>query len=496
MPAKRSPKKSRIIRPAADASLGLPTNAKQALAAMDAQALDAFRNVAARMGQGTPSLGEGAEYELIRWTNDYWLMITMFRNHWLSRRIVEGPAKDMCKAWPRLQCEVDPKQIKLFDRTIQRTFTPKRVQKAITWARLFGGAGALMVIDGHEDILEEPLDLDDVNPGSYKGLIVFDRWSGITPENELNDDINSPVDFGLPKYYQVKTMEGDAFRVHASRILRFTGPEVPQPELQASMLWGVSVLEPAYETIRKCDNLSWSILQLSFRAQILAMTNPDLASLISGVGVSGKAAELAAKKLQVQNELLSNQSMLVMGKDATLQTHQASFSGLSEIYQEFKMDLAGAADYTVTRLFGRTSTGLGQSNDQDERMYEDKIAQHQNDEVRPQLDKLYPVVAMSEWGEVPDDLDFMFPSIRVLTEKEKAELAKDAGELIVSLYSSGIISQKTAMLEIKQLSDVTGIGTNIQPEDIEAADDTATPQLELAGAGKDEDATLPSGDED
>jgi phage-related protein (TIGR01555 family) len=487
--------KSKLKTAANDTNIGLPKTKRAEKAGMDARALDAFTNVPARMGFGTASLAEGADYEMNRLTNNYWLMNVLFRNQWLARRIVEGPAKDMCKAWPRLQCEVDPKEIKKFDRTIQRTFTPKRIQKAIVRARLFGGAGALMVLDGHEDYLDEPLDLDDVTPGSYKGLIVFDRWSGITPEDEINDDYNSPVDFGLPKYYQVRGYDGASFRVHCSRILRFTGPEVPPPEEQTCMSWGISVLELVFEEMRKRDNMSWSILSLMFRAQILAMTNPNLAGLISGVGSSGAAATLAAKQLELQNELMSNQSLLVMGKDSKLETHQYTFAGMAEIYNEFRKDLAGCADYTVTRLFGTTITGLGQGNDQDERIYEEKIAGHQNDEMRPQLDKLYPVVCMSEWGEVPDDLDFVFPSIRVLTEKEKAELAKDAGEAILSFYNAGVISQKTALLEAKQLSDVTGIFSNIQPEDIDAADDKPTPQLELAGAGK-EDGTLPTGDDE
>jgi phage-related protein (TIGR01555 family) len=485
---------SRIKKPvlktqANDNNIGLPKTKKAAkAAAADAAVMDAFRNVPARMGQGTPSLGQAAEYVMERWTNDYWLMLTLFRNHWISRKIVEGPAKDMTKAWPRLQTEMNPKLIQKFDRTIQRTFTPKRIQRAITWARLFGGAGALMVIDGHEDILDKQLDLDDVNPGSYKGLIVFDRWSGITPGNELNDDLDSPVDFGLPKFYTVKGQNGDSFEVHSSRILRFTGPEVPNPEFQASMMWGISVLEVAYEEIRKRDNLSWAILQLMFRAQILTMVNPNLASLISGVGASGQAATLAATQLQAQNELMSNQSLLVLPKDGSLQSHQYTFGGVSEIYQQFQMDISGAADYTVTRLFGRTATGLSQGNDADERIYEEKIAQHQNDEVRPQLDKLYPIIAMSEWGEVPDDLDFTFPSIRVLTEKEKAELAKDGSEAILAFYNGGVISQKTALLELKQQSDVTGIGTNVTDADIKAANDQVIDPMEVAAAGAKDDS--------
>ncbi|CAK9250010.1 unnamed protein product [Sphagnum jensenii] len=272
----------------------------------------------------------------------------------------------------RLKSDIDPKLISKFDRTIQRTYTPTRIQKSLKWARLFGGAGALMVIDGHEEILDEPLDLDTIAPGSYKGLIVFDRWSGIYPDGSIATNINSPVDFGQPEYYVVNGPEqSDSFRIHHSRILKFCGPDVPYPEYTANQYWGISELEICYEEIRKRDNMSWSILQLLFRAQILTQKNPQLAQLLSG---------------------------------------------------------ANASANRMTR---------------DIRIYEQDVAQKQTDELEPNLHKLYPVVCMSEFGEVPDDLDIEFPSVRVLTEEEKSTLAKDSGTLIIDMFNAGLISQKT-----------------------------------------------------
>lgn len=445
-------------------------------------AFDSFRNAPARLGLDTPSLAESAEYQLVRYSNDYWLMVTMFRNHWISRRIIEKPAQDMCKAFPRLVCELKPDQIASFDRTIAKTQTRARLQMAITWARLFGGAGALMVIDGQENMLDEPLDLDSINPGTYKGLIVFDRWSGISPSDETVDDVNYITDFGLPMYYDVRTEDSAMFRVHHSRILRFTGPQVPQPEFQAQLKWGISEIEPIYDELRKRDNMSWSILNLLFRAQLIGQKNPELAQLLSGAASTKEALLRFQQRMQAQNELLSNQSMMIVGDDGEIFTHSYSFAGVSEIYQQFQMDISGAARMPVSILFGRTATGLGQSNDADIRIYEQDIAQKQNEEMRPQLDKLLPVICMSEFGEVPDDLDYIFPSIRVLTEEQKADLAQKATEAILGPYEAGITSQKIVLQDLKQLSDKTDIGSNITDEFINAADDQANVPLQIEAA--------------
>jgi hypothetical protein len=438
----------------------------------DAVGTDAFTNYLARMGYESPSVAEGADYTLVRWSLNYWLMVTLFRNHWIARKGVEIPAADACKAWPRLKCSLTPQEIQSFERTLNRTLTKQKVKRAITWARLYGGAGALIVIDGHENQLDEPLEVDEVNPGTFKGLIVFDRWSGISPKNVINTDINDPVRFGLPEYYTVCGTNYQAmFDVHASRILRFTGPEVPTPEYQAQSYWGISVLELAMEELKKRDNASWNILQLMFRAQILTQVNPELAQVVSGLGASQMAAQKYYQIMEAQNQLISNQSMLVLPKDGKLESHQYTFGGISDVLDRFEVSVSGAFEIPYSKMFGRNVSALGTVNEADERNYEERIAQYQHDDMKPQLDMLYPIMCMSEFGEIPDDLDFVFPSIRVLSEKEKAELAQTGTEAIVGPFSAGLVSQRTAVMELKALSDKTEIYTNISAEDIDNATD-------------------------
>lgn len=432
---------------------------------------DAFTNAAARMGWGTPSVAEAADYNLVRLSYDYWLLITLYRNHWISRRIVDGPAQDMVRAWPKLTSDVAPDDLSRIDRALRKTGTRSQVLKTLQWARLFGGAGALIVIDGQENQLDEPLDLDNIEPGAYRGLLPFDRWTGINPAGSVCTDISRPLAFNLPEYYEVHSPSGgDSYRVHPSRILRFSGPTVPAPEHQAQQYWGISVLEPAYEEIRKRDNMSWNLLSLSFRSSIIAIRWKDMAQALSGAGMSTKALEAFHSRMEAVNQLLSNQNLLVLPDDGGLEHVNYSPSGWDGIYGMFQMDVAGASGYTVTRLFGRTITGLAQSNDADERLYEERVAMEQDESLRPQLEKLYPVICMSALGEVPDDLDFTFPSVRVLTEEEKSKLSSDTMASIVALGNAGYLTKVQALKEIKQQSDVTGFGTNITDEDIEQAE--------------------------
>jgi hypothetical protein len=442
--------------------LGINPNASGA-------AFDAFVNAPARLGAGMPNLAEGADYILQRLTFDYWLLITLYENHWIVRRIVDTPAKDMIRAWPKVNTDADPKDLDRISKLIRKTCTADRITQTIQWARLFGGAGALIVIDGHENQLDEPLNLKDIEIGAYKGLIPFERWTGIHPSLEICTDITRPTDFNLPEFYEV-TARDKSFKVHASRILRFTGPQVPTPEREAYSMWGISVMAPVYEELRKRDNLSANLVSLTFRAQILGMVMPELAQMLSGASMTGAAAQQFHGRMEAFNQLLSNQSLALLPKDGSLQSTNWSASGFAELYAQFQMDIAGAAEIPVTRLFGRTLSGLGQSNDADERIYEERIAMEQEHGLRPQLDKLYPIMWQSELGEVPDDLELDFPSVRVLTEEEKGKLTVDTVASVTSLLNVGLFNKVQALKEIQQQSAITGFGTAIHDEDIAAAE--------------------------
>lgn len=449
------------------------------LTAGSAIANDMFSNFSARSGYGTPSLGQGSSYEMVRISYDYWQLITLFRNHWISRRIVEVPAQDMVKAWPKLTSEIEPKDLSRIDRALRKTNTKNNVLTGLTWGRLFGGAGGLIVIKGQENELDQPLDLDSIGIGSYKGIIPFDRWAGISPMGDVCTDIDRPLDFNKPEMYEVRVTGGDSFQVHSSRLLRFLGPTVPTPELEAQSYWGISVLEPTYEAITMLDNMGWNILNLTFRANILGMKFPELAQLLSGLGSSQQASAKFEQRMAAINHLMSNQSMVPLPAEGSIESTQYSFGGLEGVFQLFQLNLAGAAQMPVTRLFGRTYTGLGQSGDGDERIYEEKISTDQATYLVPQLEKLYPVLCMSELGEVPDDLDLICPSIRVLSEQEKSDLAKSVADTTTVYLNGGIMSPRKVAQEVKRSSDITGIGATLDDAFIQKLSDDVQAEGEM-----------------
>jgi len=440
------------------------------------RATDSFSNPMARIGFGTPSMLEGTEYPITRLTRNYTLLQSLYRSHWIARRIIDTPAEDMCKNWVTYKSQIAPDLIDRLTKLERKTRVKTRFIEGLKWGRLFGGAAGVIMIDGHEGILDQPLDYDMIMPGSFCGLMIRDRWSGVSPVGQLITDHRDP-DYGLPEYYTVTTDASETFKIHHSRILRFIGRDVPMWEKQAEVYWGVSEVEHIYDELKKRDNTSWNIANLVFRAYLVSMKMADLGQVLS-IG-DREAQKEIYNVVQAQNWLMSNFGILLMDKDDDFDTKAYSFSGLAEIQESFMYDIAGAAEIPVTKLYGRSPAGMNATGESDMQNYYDNLSMKQEADVGPLLDKLMPIMAISEFGYLPDDLDYTFNPVDSPTANKKAELGEKLSETVGKAFDRGLISQKVALKEYRQQSDITGLFTNITDEDIEKADDyTQLPDAE------------------
>ena len=435
---------------------------------------DSFQNSLARLGFGMPNLMNSTQYPLTRLSQDYNLMNSLYRNHWIVRKIVDTIPEDMCKNWIQLNTQEDPAALKQLEKAVKNTRTRARILDGLKWGRLYGGAAGIILLDGQGDMLAEPLNYDLIMPGDYKGLLILDRWSGVSPGVDMVEDLSSP-DFGLPRTYQITLKSGKAYTVHHSRVLRFTGDALPAWASWSEQQWGASVIESVFDELKKRDNTSFNIANLVFLAN-LRVYKTDMAELI-GFGTPQIQQDFY-NFMETMNYMMNNSGMSVIGKDDDFTTHQYSFGGINDIYESFMLDVAGACGIPVTRLFGRSPAGFNATGESDLTNYYDSIEEKQAAVLSPILDKLLPVIALSTWGYAPEELDYAYNPLRRADPKENADLSKSFGDAVINAYGAGLISQRTALKELRQQSEVTGMWTNITDEDIEKASD----ELDMMGA--------------
>lgn len=437
--------------------------------------LDEFVNPLARSGAGMPNLLEATEYPLTRFTQNWQVLNSLYRSHWVVQKIINTIPQDMMKNGYDFQSDINPDQIQKISKIIRQTRLHSKILNGLYWGRLYGGAAGIIMIDGEADRMDEPLDLDRVMPGAFKGLLIMDRWSGIMPSADLITDITDP-DFGMPEYYEVTLPEGQGvIRLHNSRVCRFSGREMPYLEKLAENYWGTSEMEHVFSELKKRDNVSWNIALLTFMANIRVMKIDGMEQLLAYGG--DKSQQALYNTLEGLNMMLNNNGIQILGKDDSYESHQYTFSGLGEVYDRFMMDVSGACGIPVTKLFGRSPAGMNSTGDADMDNYYDTIEQSQESQLRPVLDKLLPIVCMSALGAVPDDLDYIFNPVRRPSNDEKQSLGSQQTAAVVQAYTAGLVSEKTALRELQGSSKLTGMWTNITDEQIEAASD----QPEAAG---------------
>ncbi len=438
--------------------------------------IDAFQNQMARLGFGQPNLNEGADYPLTRMSQNYNLFTSLYRSSWIVRKIVDVFPSDMVKNWIKFNSSLDPEKISKINSVIRKTKTKEKIKEGLRWARLYGGAAGLILIDGDED-LSEPLDYDTIMLDDYKGLLIFDRWNGIYPDIELEDDI-SDEEYGYPKYYSISLSEAnsnlmlsynkqDLVKVHHSRIVRFNGRDLPLWERQAEMFWGESEIEIVFEELKKRDNTSANIASLIFLANIRVLKMNDLGQLLGAS--TQKAQENLYKVLQAQNQLMSNMGIYVMDKDDDFGSEQYSFGGLNDIYESFMLDIAGACEMPVTKLFGREPAGFNSTGESDLTQYYDTLEEKQETYLQPIIDKLLPIIFMSTLGAIPEDLDWEFNPCMNVNSKDIADLAQSMASPIFEAFNAGLITKEIALKELKQQNEKTGMWSNITDEDIKNA---------------------------
>ena len=204
--------------------------------------MDAFSNALFRLGFGSQAPIEATEYPLTRMTDNYALLNSLYRGNWVVQNVVEIIPADMLREWFNISGDISPKGEEEVERAFKRTQLRSKINQGLCWGRLYGGAAGLILIKG-QDNLSEPLDLSLILPGAFQGLYILDRWSGINPGAEI---VNDPGDrdFNLPMWYDITNARGETVsRVHHSRIVRFTGRELPYLEKTAEMYWGESEID-------------------------------------------------------------------------------------------------------------------------------------------------------------------------------------------------------------------------------------------------------------
>jgi len=461
---------------------------------------DGYDNFLSRIGLNNDNTLSDGTYVFNLVTRNRILLEAAYRGSWVVGAMVDSVAEDMtrAKAIPSTSDKgVDLDKLKKEETKLQIWDS---ICTGIKWGDLYGGALGVIMIEGQDP--STPLDPETVKEGQFQGIAIYDRW--------MLNPIMSPVipfgpNIGLPMMYQIvssalqslgapvndpnrdklKGPEGQDWtygqpwkytgivNVHYSRVIRFIGIELPFFQAITEMMWGESKLERVWDRLIGYDNASMSAAQLVDRANLRTVKVDSLREIIAA---GGEAQQGLEKMFDMMRLLQVNEGLTLIDKNDELETTSYSFAGLSDLLLQLGQQLSGAIDVPLKRLLSQSPAALNDSGDSDLRMYYDNIRAKQESKLRNGLSLIYKLLWRSVYGTpTPEDFNFEFTPLYQLTTKEKAEVANTTTDAVTKSYEQGLISQKTAMIELKNSSRETGVYGAITEEEIQEAEEELPP---------------------
>ena len=437
---------------------------------------DSFQNLAARMGVGNKgtsgdNISTGGDYTLNPITRQRATLEFMYRGAWIAGIAVDAVADDMVREGADFSKSLPPEENDQMVAAFETLRIWQEIGNVARWARLYGGAIGVMMIDGQD--METPLRLDAIQKGQFKGLAVLDRWSLTVDPTRTVQELGP--DIGKIEFYTVglnaPLLSGK--KIHYSRVLRMDGIELPYQQRIAEQGWGMSVIERMYDRMVAFDSATTASAQLIYKAHYRTYAVEGLEKIIAA---GGAAMEKLAMRIAALAYFQSVEGVSLINEKDRIETHTYAFSGLDGMLLQFAQQISGNLQIPMVRLFGQSPAGLNSTGESDWRNYYDGIKAQQEARLRVPVARIIDAIYRSTFGKaIPSGFKFSFKPLWQLREQEKSAIAAQVTASVISAHEQNIIGRATSLAELRASAPITGMWSTITDEMIEDAKDDPPP---------------------
>lgn len=327
----------------------------------------------------------------------------------LFARIIEAPAEEALKHGFELEIE-NPKAEELLHDALEALDWEEKAATAIKWARLYGGAIIVMLIDDGGD-LNEPLNRDTIK--GIDGMEVYER-AIVQPNWES-------ALYGKPQYYMVSSING-YFQVHASRCLVFRNGILPERTMNAIYRhWGLPEYLRIKNELRECVTAHGLGIKLLDRSVQAIYSMKGLNNLLS----TDEGEDKVLRRLQLIDRARSIFSSMAIDADSeNYDFKNITFAGVKDIIDTSCNQLSAVTSIPQTVLFGRSPAGQNSTGDSDLENYYNLCERIQKMMLKRNLKTLSEIIFISARAE--NDIDevpvvkIKFKPLWSLTETEQA----------------------------------------------------------------------------
>ena len=397
---------------------------------------DGLQNVVS--GLGTAKGKRGSNEFVLGILNSYQELDAAYQTNWIARQIVDVPAGDMTREWRTIKSD----QAEEIQREEQRLSLKIACNDALSWARLYGGAGILMLTN--QD-LGKPLDVRKIKKGDLERLLVLDRWD-MQPYSINQHDILSS-NYLMPDFY---TVQGGAQQIHWTHFAKFQGAKLPRRQMALTLGWGDSELRKCMEDLYDTVSAKGGISELMQEANVDVITREGLADELAG-----DQDEAITERYQLFSQLKSIVNMALLDGSETYDRKTLQLSGVAPILEQLMVWLSGCSKIPMTKLFGTSAKGLNATGEGDLSNYYDDIRGDQTTQLAQPLDYLDQILVRSAVGIMPDDYDYVWNPLKQMNQVETAQAQLLKAQRDVVYIENGVVKVSQIQKNLQANEDYT-----------------------------------------
>lgn len=348
----------------------------------------------------------------------------LYEGNGLFSKIIDTPAEEALKHGFDLNLKSDELNAFVED-ALDDLEWEEKAATAIKWARLYGGALIVMLIDDGRG-LEEPVDWEHIRSIDelrvYERSIVQPDYASLYQQDYGGKGVGNRVSkFGQPEYYYVSSIYG-SFKVHESRCLVFRNGVLPEQTSNATYLfWGMPEYVRIRRALRETVTAHTDSVKLLERSVQAIYSMKGLASLLT----TDDGENQVLKRLQLVDTsrgLLNSIAIDSEGEQYDFKTFQ--FSGVKDVIDATCNMLSALTNIPQTILFGRSPAGMNATGDSDFESYYNFVEKIQRLMLKRNLRTLLDVVfrAGIASGDVAEGPDYKleFKPLWSLSDTEQA----------------------------------------------------------------------------
>lgn len=348
----------------------------------------------------------------------------LYEGNGLFSKIIDTPAEEALKHGFDLNLKSNEMNA-FVDEVLDDLEWDEKATTAIKWARLYGGALIVMLIDDGRG-LEEPVDWEHIRSIDelrvYERSIVQPDYASLYQQDYGGKGVGNRVSkFGQPEYYYVSSIYG-SFKVHESRCLVFRNGVLPEQTSNATYLfWGMPEYVRIRRALRETVTAHTDSVKLLERSVQAIYSMKGLASLLT----TDDGENQVLKRLQLVDTsrgLLNSIAIDSEGEQYDFKTFQ--FSGVKDVIDATCNMLSALTNIPQTILFGRSPAGMNATGDSDFESYYNFVEKIQRLMLKRNLRTLLDVVfrAGIASGDVTEEPDYKleFNPLWSLSDTEQA----------------------------------------------------------------------------